>query len=135
MFVHQTKWQKRLLNLYGSEICLLDATYNTSKYELPLFFICVNTNVGYINVATFIVSDETSSSIVEGLKIIRDWNKDWEPPYFMTDNDSSEIAALEELFPGNLINFTEFSFRWMNVTSKHHHSRVECKRTILPCCL
>ena len=98
--MHQTKWQKRLLKKFGNEICLLDATYNTSKYDLPIFFICVNTNVGYVNVATFMVSDENSSSILEGLQIIRDWNEDWEPPYFMTDDDPREISALEQLFPG-----------------------------------
>lgn len=27
LLVHQTKWQQRLLNLYGNDVCLLDATY------------------------------------------------------------------------------------------------------------
>lgn len=49
LFVGQTEWQKRLLNMYGQEICLLDATYKTTKYDLPAFFVCVNTNVGYIH--------------------------------------------------------------------------------------
>ena len=30
------------------------------KYELPLFFICVKTNVGYSIIADFIVQFETS---------------------------------------------------------------------------
>ena len=47
LFVHQMAWQKRLLLRYGKDICLLDATYKTSKYALPLFFVCVKTNVGY----------------------------------------------------------------------------------------
>ncbi|VDI02153.1 Hypothetical predicted protein [Mytilus galloprovincialis] len=79
VFVHRSRWQKRLLNLYGKEICLLDATYNTSKYDLPLFFICVNTNVGYINVATFITADELAESIKEALQKIIQWNEDWNP--------------------------------------------------------
>ncbi|XP_062603784.1 calcium-responsive transcription factor-like [Saccostrea cucullata] len=37
LFVGQTEWQKRLLNIYGQEICLLDATYKTTKYDLPAF--------------------------------------------------------------------------------------------------
>jgi Amyotrophic lateral sclerosis 2 chromosomal region candidate gene 8 len=37
LFCHQTEWQKRLLSRYG-RICLLDATYKTTKYSLPLFF-------------------------------------------------------------------------------------------------
>ena len=39
LFGHQTKWQKHLLNQYGNEICLLDATYKTSCYAFPLFLI------------------------------------------------------------------------------------------------
>ena len=40
LFVHQTKWQKRLLNKYGNELTLLDATYKTTRYALPLFLQC-----------------------------------------------------------------------------------------------
>ena len=39
LFVHQMAWQQRLLLRYGQDICLLDATYKTSKYALPLFFL------------------------------------------------------------------------------------------------
>ena len=47
LYVHQEKWQRELLLKYGSEICLLDATYKTTKYAVPLFFLCVKTNSGY----------------------------------------------------------------------------------------
>ena len=46
LLVHQMAWQRRLLLQYGQDICLLDATNKTSKYALPLFFVCVKTNVG-----------------------------------------------------------------------------------------
>ncbi|CAH3020845.1 unnamed protein product, partial [Porites evermanni] len=42
LFVHQEVWQQRLLRRYGSELVLLDATYKTTKYALPLFFLCVH---------------------------------------------------------------------------------------------
>ena len=38
LFIHQDPWQQQLLIKYGNTISLLDATYKTSKYELPLFF-------------------------------------------------------------------------------------------------
>ncbi|XP_066925961.1 uncharacterized protein, partial [Clytia hemisphaerica] len=47
LFVHQTKRQRRLLAKYGNFVCLLDATYKTTKYSLPLFFIATRTNVDY----------------------------------------------------------------------------------------
>ncbi len=40
-------WQQDLLKNYGNNICLMDATYKTTKYVLPLFFVIVNTNAGY----------------------------------------------------------------------------------------
>ena len=39
---------------------LIDATYKTTKYDLPLFFVTVRTNVGYKVVAHFIVQSETT---------------------------------------------------------------------------
>ena len=47
LLVHQTGEQRRLMSLYGNEICLLDATYRTSRYALPLFLVVVPVNVGY----------------------------------------------------------------------------------------
>ena len=37
LFVHQTSWQSRLLNKYGNYMCLLDATYRTTRQNLSLF--------------------------------------------------------------------------------------------------
>ena len=45
VFVHQTTWQQRMLALYGTHMCLIDATYKTTVYEMPLFFLCVPANV------------------------------------------------------------------------------------------
>ena len=47
LFVHQTSWQRRLLNRYGNELSFLDATYRTTKYSLPLYFLVVKTNMEY----------------------------------------------------------------------------------------
>ena len=37
LLCYQTKEQKRLLLKYGNDMCLLDATYKTTRYALPLF--------------------------------------------------------------------------------------------------
>lgn len=47
LFVHQTADQARLMERYGNELSLLDATYRTTKYTLYLFFITVKTNMDY----------------------------------------------------------------------------------------
>ena len=90
------------MHLYGNEICLLDATYKTTKYSIPLFFIAVITNVDYQVVGSFALQDETSEAIAEALAIFKQWNSNWKPKTFMVDNCEEEISALERNFPGKL---------------------------------
>ena len=71
LYVHQRYWQKKI----ASEICLLDATYRTTQYALPLFMLCVPTNVNYITVATFVTETEDSNSITEDIQIIVRWGE------------------------------------------------------------
>jgi len=101
LFCHQTQWQQQLLLRYGAEICLLDATYKTSRYALPLFFVCVKTNVNYTVVASFVVQYEDTSSIAEALSLIQHWNPNWCPRNWMVDFCEAEINALESVFPGD----------------------------------
>ena len=70
---------------YGKELTLLDATYRTTRYALPLFFMVVKTNIDYQIVAVFVTENETEDSIQEALSIIKSWNKDVSPIYGMTD--------------------------------------------------
>lgn len=100
LFAHQTAWQKQLMIRYGNEITLLDATYKTMRYELPLFFLVVKTNVNYIVVGSFIIQRETTASIQEALGIFHDWNASWKPQFFMTDFCHEEIHAIENTFTG-----------------------------------
>ncbi|XP_052778802.1 uncharacterized protein LOC128216275 [Mya arenaria] len=90
------------------EVCLLDATYKTTKYDLPLFFVSVNTNVGYMVVGSFIVPSESSYNIGRGLQVLKAWNPSWNPTYFMTDYDRKEINAIENTFPGCFTYLCDF---------------------------
>ena len=100
LFVHQSSWQRRLLQRYGNHMCLLDATSKTTQYALPLFFLVVQTNVDYQVVGSFITQNETSACIKEALQILQGEMTGWNPKYFMTDNCEQEITAIEEVFPG-----------------------------------
>jgi len=100
IFVHQTSWQRRLLNRYGNELSLLDATYRTTKYSLPLYFLVVKTNMEYKVVASFVTQSETTDAVKEALSVIKKWNPDWSPKHFMVDYAEEEISAVEDLFPG-----------------------------------
>jgi len=89
-----------MMLMYGSDVCLIDATYRTTSYDLPLVCLCVATNVGYCNVATMLLVDEKSDSIAAGLRTISAWNPTWKPQYFMSDFHEAQILALELTFPG-----------------------------------
>lgn len=86
----------------------MDATYKTTKYSMPLFFICVKTNVSYTVVAEFISQYETSEHIYEALSILKTWNPEWNPEFFLTDYSDAEIAAVNKLFPATQMYLCEF---------------------------
>ena len=108
IWVHQEEWQQKLLEKYGNIISLIDATYKTTKYDLPLFFVSVRTNVGYCVVAEFVVQTETTQQILEALQILRTWNPKWNPPFFLCDYSEAEISALEQAFPGIMVYLCDF---------------------------
>lgn len=103
IFVYQKKWQKDLLKRYGNEILLLDATYKTTRYALPLFFLVVPTNLDYQIVATFVIENESKESITEALSIVKAWNPSLKPLFCMTDYCNEEIDSLEGVFPGKSV--------------------------------
>ncbi|XP_041350872.1 uncharacterized protein LOC121369862 [Gigantopelta aegis] len=108
LWIFQSEFQRKMLNKYGAEITLLDATYQTTKYDLPLFFLCVCSNVGYMIVGAFVIGKETKCNIQEALTIIKKWNPDWFPAFFMCDCDHREIAALESIFQGTHVYLCDF---------------------------
>ena len=115
LYLHQEPWQKDLLNRYGNTISLMDTTYKTTKYELALFFVAVKTNVGYSAVADFVLQSETTEQIIEALKILSSWNKDWRPPYFMTDYSEAEISAINTVFPTCKVYLCDFHIPCANI--------------------
>ncbi len=108
LLVLQEEWQKRLLQRYGNTICLIDATYKTTRYDLPLFFICVKTNVGYTIVAEFIVQGEEAEQIREAIEVLKSWNTNWCPSYFMCDYSEAELLALEAAFSNVVVYLCDF---------------------------
>ena len=102
LWVHQEEWQKELMCKYGNCISLIDATYKTTQYDLPLFFICVRTNVGYCTVAEFVTQRESTSSIGEA------WNPTWNPPVVLCDYSEAEISAIKNAFTSTRVYLCDF---------------------------
>ena len=100
---------------------------------LPLFFLCVRTNVSYIVVGVFVTQQESAESITEALKIFKSWNPTWCPTYFMVDFDSSEILALEQVFPSSIVLLCDFHREkaWGEWCSKIDNGVSEVKEVLL----
>ncbi|XP_074504852.1 uncharacterized protein LOC141775412 [Sebastes fasciatus] len=128
----QTQWQRRLLVLYGQQLCLLDATYRTSRYSVPVFFLCVRTNVNYIVVGVFVTQSEKKEDIREALEVFKKWNADWKPSHFMVNFCNTEIGALEEVFKDSNVILCDFHREkaWIEWTRKKGHG-VTCKEEVL----
>ena len=108
IWVRHEDRQQKLCFKYGNAILLIDATYKTTKYDLPLFFVCVLTNVGYCVVAEFVIQDESAQQILEASTILRGWNAKWNPLFFLCDYSEAEISALEQVFPGVRVYICDF---------------------------
>lgn len=102
-------WQQDLLLRYGNTITMIDATYKTTKYDLPVF-VCVKTNHGYCVVAEFISQNECATTIQEALEVLKTRNPQCQPGFFMCDYNEAEIAAIETSFPGTLVYICDFHF-------------------------
>lgn len=132
LFVHQDAWQQQLLLKYGNTMSLIDATHKTTKYALPLFLIVVRTNVGYIPVAEFIAETESTASITEALAVLKSWNPEWNPSYFMMDYSEAERQAVSQTFPDTIIYICSFHReqaweRWSKTGNLHILNLVHAK--------
>ncbi|XP_056157131.1 uncharacterized protein LOC130131474 isoform X2 [Lampris incognitus] len=127
-----TPWQRRLLVLYGQQMCLLDAAYRTCRYSLPLFFLCVRTNVNYIVVGVFVTQSEMKEDIREALEVFKKWNADWNPSHFMVDFCEADIGALKEVFMDSKVILCDFHREkaWIEWTRKKDHG-VTCEEEVL----
>lgn len=123
LWVHQTKWQQEMLIKYGNTMTLMDATYKVTKYDIPLFFLTVRSNAGYIVVAEFIVQTEMATYIQEALTVIKKWNPNWKPTYFMCDYSEAEIMSLESVFPNTFVYICDFHREqcWERWVKDHKH--------------
>lgn len=73
------------------------------RYSVPLFFLCVRTNVNVIGV--FITQSEMKEDIKEALEVFKKWNAHWNLSHFMVDFCEAEIGPLEEVFMGKSFDF------------------------------
>lgn len=52
-------------------------------------------NNSLLNPGDFVVQEEKIENVKEALEVLRDWNPQWKPKYFMCDFSEVEIQAIE----------------------------------------
>jgi len=138
LVVYQSAWQRRLMLRYGQDLVFLDATYKTTQYAIPLFFLCVHTNDGYAVVAAFVMEHENSSSLSEALQILHEAVPEWNPQAFMIDASEMEASAIKSTFTGGIFRhlyvFGEYESITKLLPSSQHSSFIHHFLTsIFPC--
>ena len=98
MFVYQSKEMKNMYKRYENQMILLDATYKTTKYALPLFFVVIQTNVNFQVCCVIGLQEESNEMITKALKIFKEWNPMVSPKYAFVNFDEREIISLEIVF-------------------------------------
>ena len=133
LWVHQEVWQQDLLLRYGNTITMIDATYKTTKYDLPLFFVCIKTNHGYCVVAEFVSQNECATAIQEALEVLKTWNPMWQPAFFMSDYSEAEIIGIESSFPGTFVYICDFHREqaWKRWVKDHKHGLIASDADLL----
>ena len=119
LFVYPSSEMKHIFNTYGNQLVLLDATYKTTKYALPLFFLVVKTNVNFQACAVFVIQQESTDMILEALNTVKKWNPKVTPKHAFVDFDEREITALESVYPNVKVFLCDFHReqawnRWVN---------------------
>ncbi|KAJ7988240.1 hypothetical protein DPEC_G00321540 [Dallia pectoralis] len=107
LLCYQTDWQRQLIRRYGREVCFLDAAYKRTRFPLPLFFLCVRTNVSLIPVGLFVVQSKSVETLGEALRVFRQWNRGWCPAHVLTEHCAVEIQAVEATFKGAQAVFSD----------------------------
>ena len=98
MFVYQSQEMKNMYERYGNRMILLDTTYRTPKYVLPLYFVVVQANVNFQVCCVIILQEELTEMIKKALKIFKEWNPMVSPKYALLDFDEREITSSEIVF-------------------------------------
>lgn len=92
-------------------------------------FLTVRTNAGYTVVAEFTIQTETAAYIQEALTVLKKWNPDWNPTFFMCDYSEAEILALELAFPNTFVYICDFHREqcWERWVKDHKHGLTDCE--------
>ena len=119
IFVHQSKEMKNMYERYGNHMILLDTTYKTTKYALPLFFVVVQIRCCQVR-CIIVLHEKSTETITKALKIFKEWNSMVSSKYAFANFDESKITSLKIVFERVKVFLCDFNREqaWHRWTSK-----------------
>ena len=91
MFIYQSTEIQQMFHRNGNQPILLDATYKTTKYQLPLFFLVVKTIVNFQVCPVLNLQEDSVDMITRALSVVKMWNSEVAPKYTFVDFDEREV--------------------------------------------
>ena len=64
--------------------------------------------MGYSVVGEFIIQSENGKQIGEAINILKNWNQEWKPRFFIIDYSEAEMQAIEETFSETKVYICDF---------------------------
>ena len=99
---------KHIFNTYGNQLVLQDATYKTTKYAPPFFFLVFKTNVNFQVCAVFVIQEESTDMMLKALNTVKKWNPKVTTKYVFADFAEKEITTLESVYPSVKVFLCDF---------------------------
>ena len=66
---------------YGNTISMINATYQITKYDQPLFVVCAKANMRYCVAAEFIIDSKSADSNSRSFECTKISNANWKPVF------------------------------------------------------
>ena len=69
------------------------------------------------------MQSEAAEYISEAISVIKHWNPEWSPPFFMTDYSEAEQLAINTVFPDSVVYLCDFHREqaWERWVKDHNH--------------
>lgn len=81
---------------------VIDIVYRSATLPTDVVFLFVRTNVDFQLVVGFVGDAGTTEAVEEGFMVMKEWNPDWTPEYFVMDHKVEMMEMVKRVFPGGL---------------------------------
>lgn len=135
LLTFQTSKQQRLMRKFCQVAYILEVQQKPIRrcISYRLYLIMAQTNLDFQVIGSIVSSKPRTDGLIEGLKMLKDWNPCWNPKYFLVDCSQVIYDAVSTVFPDSnyFLNPTSCESKWQDVTSSPTNDLVEHSEEVL----